>query len=224
MRRALNFITSISIWGVVFLVPLAFAPWTFEAFEFNKLYILFFLVLVGTLAWFAKMVFVDREIRLKRTPLDLPIILFITLVNISAFFSADRWSSVFGYYGRFSDSGAALGSLVGLYFLIINTVEKPQRLLNWFLGAVGIAIAASYLSLFNVWQQLSVWPIMKQMSFNPVAASLEGLCVFLAALMVFLVFQSVKPGTKVFARLGYVALILGGLGILLLADVSKAWV
>jgi Flp pilus assembly protein TadD len=224
MGKILKFITSISIWGVVFLVPLAFAPWTFEAFEFNKLFILFSLVSIGTLAWFAKMVFCDREIRLKRSPLDLPIILFITLVNISSFFSSDRWSSVFGYYGRFSDSAAALGSLVGLYFLIINTVEKPQRLLNWFLGAAGFAVAASYLSLFNVWQQLSVWPIVKQMSFNPVAASLEGLCVFLAALMVFLVFQSVQPGTKVFARLGYVVLILGGLGILLLVDVSKAWI
>ncbi|MBI2123779.1 MAG: tetratricopeptide repeat protein [Candidatus Wildermuthbacteria bacterium] len=224
MRRILNFITSISIWGVVFLVPLAFAPWTFEAFEFNKLFVLFSLVSIGTLAWFMRMVFVDREIRLKRSPLDLPIILFITLVNISSFFSSDRWSSVFGYYGRFSDSAAALGSLVGLYFLIINTVEKPQRLLNWFLGAVGVAVAASYLSLFNVWQQLSVWPIMKQMSFNPVAASLEGLCVFLAALMVFLVFQSVKPGVRIFERVLYLVLILSSLGILLLADVSKAWV
>src|SRR3989344_8009423 len=104
MRGILNFITSVSIWGTVSLVPLAFAPWTFEAFEFNKFFILFSLVSIGTLAWFARMVFVDREIRLKRSPLDLPIILFITLVNISAFFSADRWASVFGYYGRFSDS------------------------------------------------------------------------------------------------------------------------
>ncbi len=226
MRRILNLVTNISIWGVVFLVPLAFAPWTFEAFEFNKLYTLFFLVLIGTLAWFAKMVFVDREIRLKRSPLDLSIILFITLVNISSFFSVDRWSSVFGYYGRFSDSAAALGSFVGLYFLIVNTVEKPQRLLNWFLGAVAIAIATSYVSLFQVWQQLSVsvWPIVKQVGFNPVAASLEGFSVFLAAIMAFLVFQSVQPGTRVFARAAYLALILGSLGILLLADISKAWV
>jgi Flp pilus assembly protein TadD len=224
MRGILDFITSISIWGVVFLVPLAFAPWTFEAFEFNKLAVLFFLVLIGTLAWFAKMVFCDREIRVKRTPLDLPIILFITLVNISSWFSADRWSSVFGYYERFSDSAAAVGSFVGLYFLIINTVEKPQRLLKWFLGAIAVAIGAAYLSLFNVWQQLSVWPVMKQIGFNPVAGSLEGLCVFLASLMVFLVFQSVKPGTKILARSAYLALILGGLGILLLADVSKAWI
>src|SRR3989338_3745038 len=213
MRRALNFITSISIWGVVFLVPLAFAPWTFEAFEFNKLYILFFLVLVGTLAWFAKMVFVDREIRLKRTPLDLPIVLFITLVNVSSFFSADRWSSLFGYYGRFSDSAAALGSFVGLYFLIVNTVEKPQRLLNWFLGAVGIALGTVYLSLFQVWGQFSVWPIVQQISFNPAASSLEGLSVLAASLTAFLVFQGVRQGTRVFSAMGYAVLILGCMGI-----------
>ncbi|MDO8474229.1 MAG: tetratricopeptide repeat protein [bacterium] len=226
MRKILNFITSISIWGVVFLVPLAFSPWTFEAFEFNKLYLLFFLVLIGTIAWLAKMVFVDREIRLKRTPLDIPIILFATLANISSFFSSDRWSSMFGYYGRFSDSAMALGSFVGLYFLIINTVEKPQRLLNWFLGAVAIVIATSYLSLFQVWQQfsVSVWPMIKQVGFNPVSASLEGFSVFLAAIAAFLAFQSVKPEVRVFSRIGYGVLALGGLGILLLADISKAWV
>lgn len=224
MARVLNFITNISIWGVVFLVPLAFSPWTFEAFEFNKLYLLFFVVLLGILAWFAKMVFVDREIRLKRTPLDIPIILLVTVVSISSFLSADRWSSVFGYYGRFSDSAVALGSFVGLYYLIINTVEKPWRLLNWFLGAIGIAIAASYLSLFQVWQQLPVWPIMKQAGFNPVAASLEGFAVFLAAIMVFLVFQGVRQNTRVFSTIGHAILMVGGLGILLLADISRAWI
>lgn len=224
MRGLLNFITNISIWGVVFLVPLAFAPWTFEAFEFNKLTLLFLLVLIGTVAWFARMVFVDREIRLKRTLLDLPIILFVTLVNISSFFSSDRWSSLFGYYGRFSDSAAALGSFVGLYFLIINTVEKPQRLLKWFLGAVAIAIGIAYLSLFQVWEQFSVWPIMKQVGFNPVAASMEGFAVFLAALMAFLVFQSVQSQTRIFSKMGYGVLALGSLGILLVTDISKAWI
>lgn len=225
MRGILNFITAISIWGVVFLLPLAFAPWTLEAFEFNKLTLLFFLVLIGSLAWFARMVFVDREIRLKRTFLDLPIILFITLVNISSFFSVDRWSSLFGYYGRFSDSVTALGSFVGLYFLIINTVENPHRLLKWFLGAVGLAIAASYVSLFQVWQQfsISVWPIVQQLGFNPIAASMEGFAVFLAALMAFLVFQSVQSETRVLSKIGYGALALGGLGILLLTDAPKAW-
>lgn len=224
MRSFFTLVTSLSIYLTVFLVPLAFAPWTFEAFEFNKLYLFFFLVSIGTLAWFAKMVFVDREIRLKRTPLDLPIILFMTLVNISSWFSSDRWSSVFGYYGRFSDSAMALGSFVGLYFLIINTVEKPSRLLNWFLGAVAIAVVANYLSLFQVWQQFPVWQVMQQGGFNPVAASLEGFSVFLAVLMAFLVFQSVKPETRILSRLGYGVFALGSLGILLLVDVSKAWV
>lgn len=224
MRSFLNFIIRWSIYLVVFLVPLAFSPWTFEAFEFNKLYLLFFLVLIGTLAWLARMVFVDREIRLKRSPLDLPIILFSTLVNISSFFSSDSWSSLFGQYGRFSDSATAVGSFVGLYFLIINTVEKPKKVLNWFLGAVGIAIATSYLSLFHVWQQLPVWQVMKQAGFNSVGATIEGFAIFLAAILVFLVFQGVRQKVKVFPIITYGALITGSLGILLLVDISKAWI
>jgi len=224
MRRILNFITQYSIYLVVFLVPLAFAPWTFEAFEFNKLTILFFLVTIGTLAWFARMVFVDREIRFKRTPLDLPIVLFATLTNISSFFSSDHWSSVFGYYGRFSDSATAVGSFVGLYFLIINTVEKPRKVLWWFLGAVGIALATNYLAVFHVWEKLPVWQVMAQAGFHTMGAAIEGFAVFLSAITVFLVFQIVRQQPRILSLAAQLALIAGSLGILLLADVSKAWI
>jgi len=99
MGKLLSFIVKASIYLTVFLVPLVWSPWTFESFEFPKQYVLIFLVLLGGLAWLIKMVLVDREIHLKRTPLDVPIFLFVLIAVLSSFFSADLWSSLFGNYG-----------------------------------------------------------------------------------------------------------------------------
>ena len=96
MGKLLNFVIKTSIYLVIFLIPLVWNPWTFEAFEFTKQYLLIFLVLLGVLAWITKMIFVERELHVKRTPLDLPIFFFVLVATVSTFFSADLWSSLFG--------------------------------------------------------------------------------------------------------------------------------
>tara|TARA_Y100000310_G_scaffold96282_1_gene94036 strand:- start:1900 stop:4125 length:2226 start_codon:yes stop_codon:yes gene_type:complete len=224
MGTLLNFIIKASIYLTVFLVPLVFSPFTFEAFEFTKQYLLLFLVFLGVFAWFLKMVLAKGEIRIRRTPLDLPILLFLGITILSGVFSVDKWSSVFGYYGRFSDSLLLVVGFVLLYFLLVNTIEKPQKLMRWFLGAVGIAIVVNYLSLFSVWQKLSFLPaIVRQPGFNPVAATMEGFSVFLGAITVFLVFQAVSPRIRQLPRVWPLLFIIASLGLLLLADVPKAW-
>ena len=117
---------------LVFLMPLFFLPFSFEAFEFNKQYLLFFLVTISLFAWLAKMILVDKEIRFKRSPLDIFVLAFIFIAILSAIFSVDKGSSVFGLYGRFSDGLIGLLSLGILYFLITNNVsiEKEQETKN----------------------------------------------------------------------------------------------
>ena len=86
MANLLNRIIKWSIYLLVFLIPLFWLPFSFEAFEFNKQYLLFFLVSLGFLSWLAKMILVDREFKLKRTPLDIPIMVFLFPAVLSAFF------------------------------------------------------------------------------------------------------------------------------------------
>ncbi len=111
-----------SIYLLVFLLPLFFLPFSFEAFEFNKQYLLFFLVSAGLFSWIAKMVLVDKEIRFKRSPLDLFVLVFLFIAVLSAIFSVDKSSSLLGFYGRFSDGLIGLLSLGIFYFLITNNV------------------------------------------------------------------------------------------------------
>lgn len=185
MEKALNRIIKSSLYLLVFLLPVFFLPFSFEGYEFNKQYLLFFLVSLAFLAWIAKMVICDKEIKFRRTPLDIPVLVFMFFVILSAVFSVDKTSSLFGFYGRFSDNLIGILSLGVLYFLITNNVslsgkplinadKKPintdtdkkisinqpksasiSGMLKAFLWSVFFVILFSYFSLFGVWQILN---------------------------------------------------------------------
>jgi len=168
MRKVFNFIIKYSIYGLVFLMPLFWLSWTNEVFEFNKQYLLFFLVGLALLAWLAKMIVVQ--------------------MILSAVFSIDKVSSWFGFYGRFSDSVAGLLALCLMYFVVVNNLWRNslslKKILRLFLCASGIAILAAYFSIFGLWGKIPGLPqIMSFQSFNPVSGSLEGLTIFLVVMI-----------------------------------------
>jgi len=181
MSNILNGILRGSIALLVFLLPLFFLPFSFKAFEFNKQYLLFFLVIIALFAWLAKMIVVDKEIRFKHTPLDLPILAFLAVAVFSAIFSVDKMSSFFGFYGKFSDGLIGLLLLGALYFLITNNgglklkastsalasakdsagkqnsnLFSVQGLLKAFLASGFFVMLIGYLSILGVWGKLSL--------------------------------------------------------------------
>ena len=120
MSNLFNRIIKASIYLLVFLLPLFFLPFSVEFFEFNKQYLLYFLVSLAFFSWLAKMVLIDKEIRFRRSPLDIPVLAFLAVAVLSAIFSIDKNSSLFGFYGRFSDGLLTLISFGILYFLLTN--------------------------------------------------------------------------------------------------------
>jgi tetratricopeptide (TPR) repeat protein len=232
----LNKIVKYSIYVLVFLVPLFWLPFSFEAYEFNKQYLLLFLTTFALFSWLAKMVFFDKEIRFKRTSLDLPILAFLGVALFSTLFSVDRISSLFGFYGRFSDGLIGLFGMGMLYFLITNNVkdksDKVEKILKVFLYSVLAVISISYLSILGVFSRIPGLPgIMGQRTFNPVAGSLDGLSMFLAiviALLIGLFLTNSKLPLLENKRIPklpsfiYWFLLFGGFGLILIADFVPA--
>src|SRR3989338_5497047 len=118
MQNILNRVVKLSVYLLIFLTPLFFLPFSFEVFEFNKQYLLFFLVSLGFLAWLVKMVVYDKEIRFKQSPLDIFVLAFLAVNVLSAVFSIDKSSSLLGFYGRFNNGLISTLSLGALYFLV----------------------------------------------------------------------------------------------------------
>jgi len=123
-------IIKVTIYLLVFLVPLFWLPLSFEAFEFNKGYLLFFLVSIGVLAWFGKMIFQDKKISFRRKPLDIFVLVFLVVMVLSAIFSKDSVSSIYGFYGRFWPSLISILSLGLFYFLVTNNVTIKSQTPN----------------------------------------------------------------------------------------------
>jgi tetratricopeptide (TPR) repeat protein len=127
MLKTLNFVIKFSLYSLIFLMPLFWLPWTIEAFELNKLYLLVFLVALAFLAWLVKMVTVRKRFVFYRTPLDIWILVFMTVSVLTAIFSVDKISSWLGAYGRFSDAAIGTLSLLVLYFLITNNTKTISK-------------------------------------------------------------------------------------------------
>ena len=248
-------IIKFSICALVFLMPLFFLPFSFEAFEFNKQYLLFFLVSLAFLAWLAKMVLIDKEIKFKKSPLDLFVLVFLFFAVLSAIFSVDKGSSLFGFYARFSDGLIGLLSLGALYFLITNNVSANKEqitknnkdkektvycslftvhsLLRVFLWSIFFVVLFSYFSIFGVWwridnilgEKISFPPIMLQTVFNPTAGSMEGLAVFLAVVLIFLIGRilTFEKKTKRGATVVNYLLLISVLLLLVMIDFNPAW-
>jgi len=225
MHSLLNRIVKYSIYVLVALVPLFFLPFSFEAFEFSKQYLLFFLVSLAFFAWLAKMVFHDKELRFRQTPLNLFVLAFLGVAILSAIFSIDKVSSLFGFYGRFSNGLVGLLSLGALYFLVLNSVKDIKGLVRVFLGSSLVVVIMGYFSIFGIWAKISsLVPLPRLMlsrTFNPVAGSLEGLAIFLAVVLVFLTgLLLVRKGKNIL----YWLLLITSLGLLVMIDFIWAWI
>ena len=243
MSNIFNSLIKFPLYLLVFLLPLFFLPFSFEAYEFNKQYLLFFLVSLAFLAWIAKMVICDKGIKFRRTPLDTPVLIFLFVAILSTIFSVDKISSLLGFYGRFSDGLIGLLSLGVLYFLITNNIGIANNgsrtsiillnsLLKVFLWSSFFVILISYFSLFGIWAKIQSFTglklpsVMLQRTFNLTSGSMEGLSIFLSIVAVLLVglllfSGDYKSRAKTFF---YYFLLAVSLLLLIIADLPRAWI
>ena len=124
--KLLNFCNKVieySFYLLFFLVPLAFTNDTSELFEFNKLWVTFIITVAIGLAWITKMI-IKKQIRIQRTPLDIPIVLFLISEVISTVISLDPHTSVWGYYSRFNGGLLSILSYVFLFYAFVSNLKE----------------------------------------------------------------------------------------------------
>ncbi len=131
-----------SFYLLFILVPLILTPWNYELFEFNKMIVTYALTVIIASAWIVKMG-IEQRVYIKRTPLDIPILLFALSQLVSSLFSMDPHVSWFGYYSRFNGGMLSIFSYIVLYYAFVsNWKGSVDRLLQTML-ATG-AIVATY--------------------------------------------------------------------------------
>lgn len=157
-----NIVIRYSFFLLFILVPLILTPWNYELFEFNKMLITYGLTIIITSAWMVKMS-ITRTISIRRSPLDIPILLFVASQLISSLFSMDPHVSWFGYYSRFNGGMLSIFTYILLYYAFLSNIgheddtTKPaftKRTLHYLLITIlGTAVVVSF---YGILQRLGI--------------------------------------------------------------------
>ncbi|MEK9169949.1 MAG: O-antigen ligase family protein [Patescibacteria group bacterium] len=115
--------------ALFFITPLIMTKTTSELFEFNKMLFIYTSTVLIAFFWFLKMV-INKKIILKKTPLDIPILIFFLSQLISTIISIDRHTSIFGYYGRFNGGLISIICYIVLYYGLVSNITNIEKLLK----------------------------------------------------------------------------------------------
>ena len=112
---------------LIFFTPVIMFHKTSELFEFNKMLFIYSMTIIILSIWIAKMI-VYKKIIIKKTIFDIPILLFFFSQILSTFFSIDRHTSIFGYYGRFNGGLLSIVSYIVLYYAFVSNFYGKEAM------------------------------------------------------------------------------------------------
>lgn len=144
-EKIFDMVITTTLVALFFGLPIFFTGHTMQGIAFEKQVYFYFWVLLGLVAWASKGV-ITGELRIRRTPLDIPILLFVTFYGIDIAFSVDKWHSFFGFFG---DPSRGLLAVVGLalaYFLLLSHFTWKRFL--WMFG--GFTVSGMFVVLWSL--------------------------------------------------------------------------
>ena len=177
-----NKIIKYSFYILFFVVPIIFWGNTSELFELNKMFFTYGITLIIFAAWFIKII-IEKKIQIKRTPLDIFLILFLFSQFISTFISLDSHVSFWGYYSRFNGGLLSTMCYVFLYFALLNHFSK-----NDVITLIKIMLITGFI--------VAAWGIPSHFGYDPTCF------VFRRELNVACWTDAFKPTIRIFSTLG----------------------
>lgn len=203
----------------VFLLPLAFAWATYDQYVLPKL-LLARVLLLGLLFLFLARSILNRALTVRRTPLDVPLLVFLASAAISTVFALNQNVAIFGTYSRY-DGLLTIATYAGLFWLSVQVIrdrDDARSLLRVLLASGYVASAIAILQ--------SVGDSLSHQTLMPAFGTLgqKNLLGMFAAMLCPIAFREVIDAESWSKRiLAINALLVIGLG-LLLSQSHSAWI
>ncbi|OGZ27897.1 MAG: hypothetical protein A2365_00960 [Candidatus Nealsonbacteria bacterium RIFOXYB1_FULL_40_15] len=166
-------ISKISIYLLVFLLPILFLPWTANILEFNKQALLIVLVLISFFSWLFK-ILVSGRARINLTIAYIPPALLMVVYGASSIFSRWRFGSFWGWPLVTAESLVNIIFLFLLFVLIMNVFEKKELHNLIYALMISSSVAFVYLILQLLGMFLIPIGFTKSISFNTVGGPLAA--------------------------------------------------
>lgn len=117
--KVINKIILYCFYSLFLITPLIMTSITSELFEFNKMIFIYLITVIILFFWLTKMILL-KKIIIKKTPFDIPILLFFLSQLLAMIFSIDRHTSIFGYYGRFNGGLLSIIAYIILFYSLVS--------------------------------------------------------------------------------------------------------
>lgn len=148
VTRMFDTVITTSLFALFFGLPIFFTGFSFQGLVFEKQVYFYVWLLIALVAWVSKGV-ISGEMRVRRTPLDIPIIAFLAVYGLSTALAIDRWRSFWGAFGDPSRGFLSVAGLALVYFLIVSHFT-PKRLRIMFGGFTASAALVVLWTFFGI--------------------------------------------------------------------------
>ena len=195
VTHACDRIMKISIYTLVFLMPLFFAPWSSDILDFNKQALLIILIFIAAFSWIIKTL-VSGTVTVNNNKINIAIGVLFLVYLVSTLFSIFKYGSFWGLPQPASESLISLICFCLLYFLISSDFGQKEIAKSLTL----LAISALIIELYGILQLLGfhiiAFGFAKNGAFNTVG-SIGSLALFLTSLLpLFIVLLITSQGWK----------------------------
>jgi len=149
-------IHSLVVWIIgitAFILPFVYAGWTVEYLRYNKLMVVLVATFLVIILWAIRIV-LEKEIRVKRTILDIPILGLLVAATLSLLASQIQGQSFWGTFPNFEDSYLLLFCFVILYYALVNHLRDGK---DWLLIIGMVLASAALLAGVTLLQYLEVY-------------------------------------------------------------------
>ena len=188
--------------SLFFFTPLLLWPKTSEVFEFNKMLFVYLITIIVFTTWIFKSIS-QKKFILKRTPLDIPLLLFLLSQIISTILSINPYTSIWGYYSRFHGGLASTVSYILLFYAFVSNIKlDKESLLDFYHALLGSAILVSLYAVlehFGIDKDLWVQDVQNRV-FSTLGQP-NWLSAYLVALLPLPLFLSHTTKEKLLSRL-----------------------
>ncbi|MEK7573500.1 MAG: O-antigen ligase family protein [Patescibacteria group bacterium] len=211
LLKLCNRVIEYSFYAIFLFIPLVLAGDTSELFEFNKMWVAFGLGIVITAAWIVKSI-ISGRLEIQRTPLDIPIGLFLLSQIMSTIFSLDHHVSIWGYYSRFNGGLLSTILYIVLYYAFVSNVLLKENNENNFLNfkAVKKILNISLISGLIV----GLWGLPSHFGYDPTCFLFRG------QLDVSCWADDFQPKIRIFSTLGQPDWLAAYMGILIPINIA----
>lgn len=155
-----------SLYALIFLLPIAFLPWTADAFDFNKQALLVFLGFIALSAWIVK-ILISGKLVFRSSKIHFAFFSMLLFFALATAFSINRRGSFWGWPSITSESLLSLLGFAALYFLVSSAFSR-REVVNLMVAAGFSGALAILLGTFQLLGIFLPFSFAQTASFNSI--------------------------------------------------------